>query len=253
MAWLKVEQSLRDHRKLGPLARGLGVGRPTAIGHLVLLWLWCLDNAPTGNLKGIDADILASVCHWEGKPNEFVDALAFAGFLDRSRKYPERLRIHDWKDYAGKLLESRTRHAVRQRTHRDRTRLPLYERDGGRCRYCGEEVPRAQFVVDHIIPLIHGGDNSEANLATSCPSCNTKKGGRTPEQADMVLRPSPNTSRHASPDAPEKTRVEESREEKSREEKSRNTPLGPPKGGRRRRRKDDGQPLSGKHQDKVHH
>lgn len=213
MAWIKVEQSLRDHRKLWALAHELGLGRATAIGHLVLLWLWSLDNAPTGKLNGVSPSAIATVTHWEGKPDELTDALVSAGFLDRSRKYPDRLRIHDWKDYAGKLLESRTRQAVRQRTHRDRIRLPLYERDDGLCRYCGKEVSRSQFVVDHIIPLIHGGDNSEVNLAVCCPSCNGKKGGRTPEQAGMVLLPSPNASRHASPDAPEKTRVEKSREE----------------------------------------
>lgn len=254
MAWIKVDQSLANHRKLWALAGELDIEQATAIGHLVLLWTWCLDNAPTGNLNGISPAVIATVTLWKGEPNKFTDGLVSAGFLDRSRKYPERLRIHDWKDYAGKLLESRTRHAQRQRTHRDRIRLPLYERDGGCCRYCGKEVSRTQYVVDHIVPLIHGGDNNEANLATSCPACNTKKGGRTPEQADMVLLPSPNASRHGPGDALEKTREEKSRPEESREEKSSNPPISPPKGGQRRRqRKDDGQPLSGRHRDRVQH
>jgi hypothetical protein len=52
----------------------------------------------------------------------------------------------------------------------------------------------------------------------------------------MILRPSPNTSRHASPDPLEKSRVEKSRVEKSRVDHN-TSPLNPPKGGRTRTRK----------------
>ncbi len=66
-------------------------------------------------------------------------------------------------------------------------RLSLYQRDGGCCRYCGQPIQEYNFHLDHVIPRIQGGRGTRENLAVSCPACNSKKSGRTPEQAGMVL------------------------------------------------------------------
>jgi len=53
-------------------------------------------------------------------------------------------------------------------------RLAIYMRDGFRCLYCGA----SQF-LDECLSLDHlcaGADNSPANLATACISCNVAKG-----------------------------------------------------------------------------
>lgn len=64
-------------------------------------------------------------------------------------------------------------------------------RDGYRCRYCGTRVEDGDwyFHIDHVTPISQGGKNGMDNLVTACPSCNLKKGGRTPGQAGMKLRP----------------------------------------------------------------
>ena len=51
-------------------------------------------------------------------------------------------------------------------------------RAGGRCEYCRapEESFNLPFEVEHIVPLSQEGNNSEANLALSCRSCNLFKG-----------------------------------------------------------------------------
>jgi len=41
------------------------------------------------------------------------------------------------------------------------------------CQYCGEK--NCDMVVDHITPLIKGGDNSDDNLICTCVSCNSRK------------------------------------------------------------------------------
>jgi hypothetical protein len=42
---------------------------------------------------------------------------------------------------------------------------------------------------DHVIPRCQGGDDSTDNLVVACRPCNSRKNGRTPQQAGMVLRP----------------------------------------------------------------
>ncbi len=51
-------------------------------------------------------------------------------------------------------------------------RARVLERDGHRCRYCGERATH----VDHVVPLARGGGDHEANLVASCARCNLKKG-----------------------------------------------------------------------------
>ena len=68
------------------------------------------------------------------------------------------------------------------------SRENLFKRDNYRCAYCGEHFKRTDLSIDHIIPLCQGGHPwNWKNLITSCKSCNSKKGGRTPEQSNMPL------------------------------------------------------------------
>ena len=47
-----------------------------------------------------------------------------------------------------------------------------------------------QLSIDHVVPRSRGGETSWENVVCSCLTCNTKKGGRTPQEARMnLLRP----------------------------------------------------------------
>jgi hypothetical protein len=116
MAWIESHQSLRDHRKTKEFKRLLSIKTPQAIGHLHLLWWWALDNAPDGNLNGINPADLSEVAEWSGKPERFIEALKTAGFVD------EDLHLHDWDDYAGKLITRRKANTERVREHRNALR-----------------------------------------------------------------------------------------------------------------------------------
>jgi len=67
---------------------------------------------------------------------------------------------------------------------RARWSTAVYERDGARCRYCGATE---RLSVDHVVPRCQGGGDEPENLVVACKSCNSRKGGRTPQQAGMVL------------------------------------------------------------------
>ncbi len=67
------------------------------------------------------------------------------------------------------------------------TRRNLYARDKNKCQYCGKRFPSVELTLDHVVPRVQGGTNSWTNLVCACLRCNTKKGGRTPRQANMHL------------------------------------------------------------------
>lgn len=58
-----------------------------------------------------------------------------------------------------------------------RTRFEVFKRDGFRCTYCGRRPPEVMLVVDHVVPVVEGGDNHGGNLTSSCSDCNAGKGG----------------------------------------------------------------------------
>ncbi len=77
-----------------------------------------------------------------------------------------------------------------------RLRLPcsrrgVLARDRDTCQYCGMQPGRANLTVDHVVPRSQGGQTVWENVVTACRECNHKKGGRTPEQANMELKVKP--------------------------------------------------------------
>ena len=66
-------------------------------------------------------------------------------------------------------------------------RRNIYARDGNRCQYCGKHFSTNELSIDHIIPRSVGGGSTWKNVVCACTRCNSKKGGRTPAQANMKL------------------------------------------------------------------
>ena len=65
------------------------------------------------------------------------------------------------------------------------TRKNILRRDAYKCAYCGRsDLP---LTIDHIIPKAKGGSESWENLICACTNCNNTKGGRTPEEANLIL------------------------------------------------------------------
>ncbi len=73
-------------------------------------------------------------------------------------------------------------------------RRAVFLRDQHRCQYCN----RIAENIDHVIPKTLGGTHTWENVVASCRRCNTKKGGRTPSQAGLVLQKTPRAPRRHS-------------------------------------------------------
>lgn len=72
----------------------------------------------------------------------------------------------------------------------------IWHRDNRICCYCGEVVYTP--TIDHVIPQCKGGQDTYANLVTSCATCNRKKGHMDVE--DFLTKY--NTKMHYTPKTP---------------------------------------------------
>ena len=75
--------------------------------------------------------------------------------------------------------------------------LPLFQRDGYLCMYCGGKFSKRKLSRDHVTPLSQGGRDDWNNVVTACIRCNNRKAGGTPQQAGMELLAVPFTPTHA--------------------------------------------------------
>jgi hypothetical protein len=112
MAWTEAHQALGRHPKLLKLAGMLRVHRAQALGHLQYLWWWALDYAPTGDVSALTPAEISAASEWQGEPSLFQKSLKACGWLDEDGM------IHDWMQYAGRLVEARRMDAERKRASR---------------------------------------------------------------------------------------------------------------------------------------
>jgi len=96
--------------------------------------------------------------------------------------------ISNWDKHQNVEGLQKIRELTRAKVARYRNRLQLVggdsyrvhtsmvmARDKSRCVYCGSED---NLVIDHLIPLLLGGDNEPDNLVAACRKCNSGKAGK---------------------------------------------------------------------------
>jgi 5-methylcytosine-specific restriction endonuclease McrA len=66
-------------------------------------------------------------------------------------------------------------------------RRNIFARDRNCCQYCGKKFATSELSIDHVIPRSTGGKSGWENMVCACVNCNVRKGGRTPQQANMKL------------------------------------------------------------------
>lgn len=134
MVWIEVHQTLPSHRKLKKLKRLLKIKTAQAVGHMVMLWLWAIDNAPDGNLSQLDPEDIAEACEWTKDAGDFVQAIKEAGFID------DDMRLHDWDDYTGLLMSrrqsKREKDRDRQRRYREKQKCNASRHDESGSNIC---------------------------------------------------------------------------------------------------------------------
>jgi len=67
---------------------------------------------------------------------------------------------------------------LKEKESRRLSNYTIFQRDSFSCVYCGKspiEHPGTELVVDHIVPICRGGNESIYNLITACFKCNMTK------------------------------------------------------------------------------
>ena len=58
----------------------------------------------------------------------------------------------------------------------------IYARDAGKCFYCTKTIAKEDATLDHKLPVLRGGLNTNENVVVSCEWCNRDKGVLTDEE-----------------------------------------------------------------------
>lgn len=105
MAWIESHQALEKHPKILQLAAAMGWSIDEALGKIHRFWWWCLDYAPTGDLRTFDALSLAYGIGLVGEQaTRFTPAMLECKLICRQSNSRHHWRVHDWIDYAGTYL-----------------------------------------------------------------------------------------------------------------------------------------------------
>ena len=116
MAWIELHQSLPTHIKTYQLMDELGISQAEAVGHMAMLWLWALDNAPDGYIMRLRPGFIARAAGWSGDPDAFCGALLASGYVDEDG------RLHKWDAYTSRYITERDRRENQQAGNRRRQR-----------------------------------------------------------------------------------------------------------------------------------
>lgn len=234
--WLKVEISTLDKPEVIRIARILKIDRDAAFGKLVRLWAWFDSNSVDGVVDGVvdtDIDELVSA------PG-FSEACAKVGWLIIDIE-SETITLPRFDKHNGESAKKRTSKNARQARWRagntpagKRSYIPspidvkVREIDKETCVYCGfneknkppiGDYAGARIVLDHVIPVARGGENSIKNLVCACTVCNGFKGNKTPDECGLSLS-------FTTPERQKLTSTPASTPASTREEKRRDIPKG---------------------------
>ena len=81
----------------------------------------------------------------------------------------------------------------KRKTISKKVRFEVFKRDSFTCQYCGTETRK--LTLDHIMPRSRGGSHVWENVVSACISCNHRKAGSTPREANMRMLREPKAPR----------------------------------------------------------
>jgi HNH endonuclease len=92
-----------------------------------------------------------------------------AGAKRRFEEDPERIRAMQRNTVARRRAKQREAHVENVDPRM------VWNRDGGVCGICGEPAEMDDWHLDHIVPIVRGGEHSYANVQVAHPLCNWRK------------------------------------------------------------------------------
>jgi hypothetical protein len=117
------------------------------------------------------ASAKTGVSKWDGPTGPFSTLYLYGPVLweFHGHNYPDRKLLENSMPAWAMPVEEQEKRAHIPKT----VRQAVYERDGGRCRYCGSTK---DLHYDHILAHSKGGSDTVENLQLLCEKCNLSKG-----------------------------------------------------------------------------
>jgi HNH endonuclease len=188
MPWVRLDDRFHSNPKIRRAWRS----DPSALGLYVLALSYAAGHLTDGAIPTV---FVEDEIQSPARRKKVVGILEEAGLWERNGSG---WMIHDFLEYNESAEDVRVRRhwdVTRKSLERDRDlTTAIKARDADRCRYCGIDVNWRDRrgptggTYDHVIPR---GPNTLANVVVACRRCNVQKGGRSPEEAGMVLRDQP--------------------------------------------------------------
>lgn len=185
MQWLR----LYHDTPTDPKWRLVAVESGQTVASVLAVWTCMMVNAsqaePRGTLSGWNDRIIGASLDLKGDAVAAIRS-AMQGVVlegDILTGWERRQRSAD--SSADRVRQYRERlHAGTGRKRTPYDTKEVIERDSGMCVYCGSTE---NLCVDHMVPIVLGGDHQSDNFACACKKCNSGKAGRTPEQAGYTI------------------------------------------------------------------
>lgn len=156
MAWISVHEQLLGG-KLRRLAKAIGCSQNEALGLLIRLWLWGINNADKdGMIIEVDRKDLAEILN-VGSDSRYdsgkaVDALVDTNWIDVDK---DGMFIHDWGEWQEqwyKAIDVRQKNAERKRLERERKREERKQEEHHSRKIAVEEEKRMEAVIKNPNP-----------------------------------------------------------------------------------------------------
>lgn len=158
MAWIQVDDGIREHDKIYNLADTLGISNAHAVGLMVCFWTWAVTSAPDGDVTSFPPRAITKAAGWDkgGQKGaqQFYDALLSIRFLEKSED--GRVLIRNWDQRATLLIDY-----IEQQKENTRKRVQK----------CRDRKKKKQDVTD---------DENYSDDVTPCNVTETLCNGTTP-------------------------------------------------------------------------
>jgi len=107
MAWIQVDDGIREHDKIYNLADTLGISNAHAVGLMVCFWTWAVTAAPDGDVTNFPPRAITKAAGWDkgGQKcaQQFYDALFSIHFLEQTSE--GKVVIRNWEQRATLLID----------------------------------------------------------------------------------------------------------------------------------------------------
>lgn len=121
---------------------------------------------------------------WRSKPENSAKVLAYNSKPEVRQATNARTAAWARSNPEAKKAHFYNRLAMKKRVGGKHTAADikqLFRLQRGKCACCHVSI-KDGYHVDHVYPLSLGGSNNKSNLQLLCPTCNLKKGAKSPER-----------------------------------------------------------------------